>query len=450
MAAEKKVLQTLNMSSNTITGLKEPALDSDAATKKYVDDNIGSPDAADVTFTPAIDTFITPPAATTNVDNVDEALKWLFTYANDGKTNIAGVIGSPATSSDTFSTLKNYIQAAKNDLATLINRAEGAATVDSGNANQTLATLTGKLPEIRTYKQTVKFDLASNETYSISLNTFNGAYPTLNQLVFTVYRRVNDGINSEVVATFNNGDESNFIINDYIVFSSSKAKLKNTYVYNYDNSTPIKTVTFDASQFAALKDVTIDADTTTLTIKAQPTGQVLIPNGDIPINTSTVDSINSVTQVATTTGASSVVKYAISYDSGLRWYSWNGTSWAQINLASNVLTATEIGGSGMTGTTIAAITSAQHETLRNLAGNNPSTIKFAYFIQDTDYTNKSEIDSVTLNVQMIGEFRPDSVSYNGTGTGVPRHSMSYDQSTGVLTFNAIANDAFKFSYIDTP
>jgi hypothetical protein len=437
-----------------VTGLPAPSDDADAATKAYVDSK-AAPVTTVNTKTGAVvlsaaDIAVADTAEHFTNSNVETVLAELKQFANSGKTSIAGVIGSPASSSDTFAQLTEYIQTAKNALATLINRAEGTAIVSSGNANQTLATLTGKLPEIRTYKQTVKFDLATNADYSISLNTFNGAYPTLNQLVFTVYRRVNDGINSEVVATFNNGDESNFITNDYIVFSSSKAKLKNTYVYNYDNSTPIKTVTFDASQFVALKDVTIDADTTTLTITAQPTGQVLIPNGNISINTLTVDSINSVTQVATTTGASSDVKYAISYDSGLRWYSWNSTSWAQINSASNVLTATEIGGSGMTGTTIAAITSAQHETLRNLAGNNPSTIKFAYFIQDTDYTNKSEIDSVTLNVQMIGEFRPDSVSYNGTGTGVPRHSMSYDQSTGVLTFNAIANDAFKFSYIDTP
>ncbi|WP_197199215.1 hypothetical protein [Cytobacillus firmus] len=58
-----------------------------------------------------------------------------FTSANNGKTDIASVIGSPATSGDTFSQLKTHIQNSKNDLASNLTT-KGQASAGTETLNQ--------------------------------------------------------------------------------------------------------------------------------------------------------------------------------------------------------------------------------------------------------------------------------------------------------------------------
>ena len=77
--------------------------------------------------------------------NVEAVLNELFTFANDGKTGIASVIGSPATSGDTFTTLESRIQTNKNTLAiNLTNKGQIASGTD------TLANLVAKVANIDT------------------------------------------------------------------------------------------------------------------------------------------------------------------------------------------------------------------------------------------------------------------------------------------------------------
>jgi hypothetical protein len=81
-------------------------------------------------------------------NDLETVLNELFTNANNGKINIAGVIGSPAQSSDTFDTLKNYIQTDKNTLATnLSNKGQLAANTE------TLEALVAKVANIVPGKQ---------------------------------------------------------------------------------------------------------------------------------------------------------------------------------------------------------------------------------------------------------------------------------------------------------
>ena len=85
---------------------------------------------------------------TTNKNTIVEAINELFTFANDGKTSIASVIGSPATSGDTFATLANHIQNAKNTMATnLTNKGTSA------NGTETLQSLANKIANVNTGKQ---------------------------------------------------------------------------------------------------------------------------------------------------------------------------------------------------------------------------------------------------------------------------------------------------------
>jgi len=77
--------------------------------------------------------------------NVEGVLKELFTFANNGKTGLASVIGSPATSSYTFDQIKNFIQTQKANLAANINSKGGAAS-----NSETLQSLVNKVSSIST------------------------------------------------------------------------------------------------------------------------------------------------------------------------------------------------------------------------------------------------------------------------------------------------------------
>ncbi|WP_254866585.1 tail fiber protein [Geobacillus sp. LEMMY01] len=89
--------------------------------------------------------------------DVEGVLNELFTFANDGKTSIASVIGSPATSGDTFATLANHIQNAKNTMATnLTNKGTSA------NGTETLQSLANKIANVVTGKYNVGDVLATN------------------------------------------------------------------------------------------------------------------------------------------------------------------------------------------------------------------------------------------------------------------------------------------------
>ncbi|MGJ3203730.1 tail fiber protein [Geobacillus thermoleovorans] len=87
---------------------------------------------------------------TTNKNTIVEAINELFTFANDGKSSIAAVIGSPATNGDTFATLANHIQNAKNTMATNLT-AKG--TIASGT--ETLQALADKIANVVTGKYNV-------------------------------------------------------------------------------------------------------------------------------------------------------------------------------------------------------------------------------------------------------------------------------------------------------
>jgi hypothetical protein len=89
--------------------------------------------------------------------NVETVLDELFQFANNGKTDIASVIGSPATSGDTFATLKTHIQNNKNTLATnLTNKGQSSA------GTETLSSLVGKVANISTLPSDILYFKGSN------------------------------------------------------------------------------------------------------------------------------------------------------------------------------------------------------------------------------------------------------------------------------------------------
>lgn len=97
---------------------------------------------------------------------VEGALGELFQFANDGKTNIATVVGSPTLSSDTFSKIKSDIQTQKNNLATnLTNKGQ------SSSGTETLKSLVDKVANVNTGK---KWAIGTSTSNSSSLLTVSG------------------------------------------------------------------------------------------------------------------------------------------------------------------------------------------------------------------------------------------------------------------------------------
>lgn len=116
-----KILKDVDMSGNKVTSLAEPSANSDAATKSYVDGKATVQSVnmkTNAVVLAASDIAITDNSNNFATDTVQGAIDQLFQSANSGKTAIAGAIGSPATSSDTFSVLAGHITTGKQQIAT--------------------------------------------------------------------------------------------------------------------------------------------------------------------------------------------------------------------------------------------------------------------------------------------------------------------------------------------
>ena len=99
---------------------------------------------------------------TSNKNTIVEAINELFTFANDGKTGVATVVGSPATAGDTFSQLVTHIQNAKNTMATNLSN-KGV----SASGTEALQALANKIANVNTGKQVAY----GNTNITIPLNS---------------------------------------------------------------------------------------------------------------------------------------------------------------------------------------------------------------------------------------------------------------------------------------
>jgi WD40 repeat protein len=117
-----KILNNVDMTGNKITGLAAtPTDNSDAASKAYVDTKAAVQSVNTKTGAVVLsagDIAISDTANNFSTDTVQGAIEQLFQSANSGKTAIAGAIGSPAESSDTFSQLATKITEGKQQIAT--------------------------------------------------------------------------------------------------------------------------------------------------------------------------------------------------------------------------------------------------------------------------------------------------------------------------------------------
>ena len=439
----KKQYSGMDMSGNKVTGLPAPSGNSDAATKQYVDQNAGgAPLASTVSFTPPVG-FPTSP--NNPADNVQEAVENLFTYANSGKSAIAGAIGSPAASTDTFATLTGYVTTAKGALDTFIDAAEGTTT-----GSETLAQLTSKLDQVRTFKQDVKLTKNAGSTSTYTLGQYNGAYPAANKLLVTPYIRIDDDTTTEVVATFNNGYPNDFVQNNYIVFEGGFAKTRTTYDATYSSpSGGIKSVVIDMQQLQTFQATNITS--TTMSYSAIPVNQVLEPSGFIDI--SSVEDIMEIDFIGQTFNINDPVHYllpwiAVSLNNGESYHTWYSGAWTTVDITDTSEYLNKK----------AAYTEYTPERLAQLRTSlasdpNIDKLKFAYLFENYYSTNEfinnkwilSAVDNVSLDVVISGTFVP---AMQAGATANPP-TITYNAGNGQLTITYNQTDAYIINYLDT-
>ncbi len=89
---------------------------------------------------------------------VENKLNELFQFADNGKKNIASVIGSPLSSSDTFDSMKSKIQTLKNTFASNLTAKE-----QSSSGSESLENLINKVKNINPQKKWAEGNFKENQ-----------------------------------------------------------------------------------------------------------------------------------------------------------------------------------------------------------------------------------------------------------------------------------------------
>jgi hypothetical protein len=155
-----------------------------------------------------------------------------FTSANNGKTDIATVIGSPATSGDTFTQLKTHIQNNKNTLATNLTN-KGQSSVGT----ETLAALVAKVANVSTGK---KFASGVGTTSSSTLN-----FIRIGGVEHNTYYCEVAGLNFTPSVILISGNDGNFRYPDVMYWSDNTYQGTKIYATR-TSSTYVYTITFPA------------------------------------------------------------------------------------------------------------------------------------------------------------------------------------------------------------
>ncbi|WP_291578663.1 hypothetical protein [Clostridium sp. UBA6640] len=102
---------------------------------------------------------------------VENKLNELFQFADNGKKNIASVIGSPLTSSDNFDSMKSKLQIMKNTFASNL-----IAKGQNSSGSDTLNNLINKIPSINTGKKWATGTPSGGNPFTVSNLSFKPSY----------------------------------------------------------------------------------------------------------------------------------------------------------------------------------------------------------------------------------------------------------------------------------
>lgn len=124
---------------------------------------------------------------------------------------------------------------------------------------------------------------------------------------------------------------------------------------------------------------------------AIPQDQIVLPTKDINIRS--VENIDSFTLRVMQEGQG-VIKTAVSFDSGITWYTRSSGMWVEMGL-NNIKTE------GMTPVVLNAITSSEWAALRGTS----STVRFAYYLSVEEVTDLATVNDLVSQMDMKGTWR---------------------------------------------
>ena len=362
--------------------------------------------------------------------NVQSAVDMLFSYAYNGKSAIATVIGSPSTINETFAQLSSDIQSNKNILAnTLTDRGIETAT------SETLSAMIAKVAQVSSSSNISKTILNVTAPYT-KVFTFTNPINIINLCESVImYKQGEIGVN-QYSCDFNNADSSNFNVGDNVSFdgtmSLGKKVLTGSCISNGVLGTGVEWLSFniDKTIFNTLDElIYIDSDTTpTFRVNGTNHPSITLANGDI--NLTGINKITGITWNTTTTNLG-VSLLVMSFDSGVTWYGYNGTTWNIINI--NDLS--DVKAKGMNKTIVSALTSVELEAMRN----NGVTLRFGYYLENGNYIDVANNDSINVIVEMIGE---NIIAPSSNYTVV----LASDGST--LTYNFSVSGSYTLNIVD--
>lgn len=221
--------------------------------------------------------------------------------------------------------------------------------------------------------------------------------------------------------SFNNGDSSSFINNDYIEYDGVM-KVKTSYVFpvNQDVGTPS---VYESDAVIIANFTTIDSLVMTeseLNIVAYPGAQIATPNSFIDF--SNIEKMNFI-NIVSNKDVGAVLKYAI--DFGLGEVIYDGTDWVSIS---------DISTEGMTAAEMNALTSEQLEAGRDSSNN----FMVIYYLDPITSVGVANNDSIVVEVEL------KAVPEISTTAD---YSLSFNETTSIATVTITKDGTYRINYV---
>lgn len=221
--------------------------------------------------------------------------------------------------------------------------------------------------------------------------------------------------------SFNNGDSSSFINNDYIEYDGVM-KVKTSYVFpvNQDVGTPS---VYESDAVIIANFTTIDSLVMTeseLNIVAYPGAQIATPNSFIDF--SNIEKMNFI-NIVSNKDVGAVLKYAI--DFGLGEVIYDGTDWVSIS---------DISTEGMTAAEMNALTSEQLEAGRDSSNN----FMVIYYLDPITSVGVANNDSIIVEVEL------KAVPEISTTAD---YSLSFNETTSIATVTITKDGTYRINYV---
>lgn len=333
--------------------------------------------------------------------NVEDVLTELFTFASNGKNQIATAItgkGVEAYSTDTFAVLSDKI-----------------SSISSGSGS--------------TIVQNTKLNVVAPYTKEITLlNT-----QSISNVCTSVLEYIYDTGIVKYNCNFDNTDSSDFTNNDNIIYDGTM-HCKTNFIKNLASNvlttgTLYESEDININYFNNINNFNVSNDNlTSISIIATPINQLIIANNNI--NLSGIDTIDTITWTSNSTGSSSAL-LLISFDSGTNWNAYKDNIWVTVNIND----MNDVKSKGMPKSVVDTLNTEIIENLRN----ERISLRFAYYLNQQLVSEVANNDAISISISMPGyDVIADKNKYN----------LNFNNDTKVLTFNFLTDGTYTINYAD--